>query len=90
MSDNSKILADASKAKLILEDELFQSIFQAMKEHYYTKWLYTLPEEHDKRERFWQAIHILELVKDHLNGFVQNGKLTQAETDQIAYLKSHT
>ena len=90
MSDTSKVLADASRAKALLEDEMLQRIYEGLKATYYQQWFFTLPEEHAKRERFWQAMHILQIVQDHLRTFVEDGKTEKAHLDQVAYLKSHT
>ena len=50
--------------------------------------LYTMPEETDKRERLWQAVHIVGKVRDNLKLILNGGRLAQAEIDNVAFLQT--
>jgi len=42
----------------------------------------------EKRERLWQAVHVVGKVRDHLKMLLDGGKLAQAELDNVAFLQT--
>ena len=88
MSDNSKILADASQAQLLLENEMLQDAFKILQETYTNALIDTLVEETAKREHLWKAIHAVGKVRDHLRIILEGGKLTRRELDELAYMQT--
>ncbi len=84
----AKALSDAGHAQRLLNDEVLMSTFDSLRTTYLDAMLYTMPEETIKRERLWQAVHIVGKVKDHLKMLLDGGKLAQAELDNVAFLQT--
>ena len=83
-----KSLSDAAHANRLLNDEFLMGAFESLRATYLDAMLYTMPEETQKRERLWQAVHIVGKVKDHLKTLLDGGKLAQAELDNVAFLQT--
>ena len=88
MKERSKILGDAARAHALLEDEMIKEIWAKLEADYRQAWLYTQSDDVAKRERLWQAIHILKLVQSHLRTIVHDGKVAQSDIDAVTYLKT--
>lgn len=89
MSDKlAKALGDAAHARRLLDDEFLMGIFDSLDAQYMTALRYTLVNETDKRDRLWQAAHIVGKVKEHLKILLDGGKLAQAELDNVAFLQT--
>lgn len=89
MSDKlAKAIGDAAHAGRLLNDEFLMNSFETLRTTYLNAMLYTMPEETEKRERLWQAIHIVGKVRDHLKITLDGGKLAQAELDNVAFLQT--
>ena len=83
-----KAIRDAAHAKVLLNDEFLMNIFDQLRSTYMDAMLYTMPEETSKRERLWQATHVVGKVKDQLKIILDGGKIAQAEIDNIAFLQT--
>ena len=84
----AKALSDAAHANRLLNDEILMGVFDSLRTTYLEAMLYTMPEEPEKRERLWQAVHVVGKVKDHLKLLLDGGKLAQAELDNVAFLQT--
>ncbi len=74
----------ATRAQLLLDDELLAEAFKGLEESYYTAWRSTMIDDAAGREKLFLAINIVSKVRDHLTAVVNNGKLAAAELRQIA------
>ena len=83
-----KSLSTAAHANRLLNDEFLMGVFESLRSTYLDAMLYTMPEETQKRERLWQAVHIVGKVRDHLKLLIDGGKLAQAELDNVAFLQT--
>ncbi len=86
MSDENKLIRDVGKAvraRQLLEDEMLVEAFKMLEEAYTLKWRSTLIHDAPAREKLFLAVNIVGKVRDHLAYAVTNGKLAQAELDQI-------
>lgn len=86
MSDDKlqKAIGDGARAKALLDNEALAGAFEALQRDYTTAWLNTAARDTEGRERLWQAIQIVGLVRGHLSRVVTNGKIAQAELEQLA------
>jgi hypothetical protein len=73
----------ASRAKALLDDDMLQEAFDSLDAAYVKAWRDSDPRDDDGRQRLWQAIQVLGKVRGHLVSVVNNGKLAQAEIDQL-------
>jgi hypothetical protein len=78
--------ARASRAKLLLENELLIESFKALEAAYTEAWRNTTIDDVTGREKLFLAINVVGKVRDHLNSVITNGVLAQKELDQIATL----
>jgi len=88
--DEIKALQAESKgmrAQELLQNEILQEVFQTLKNDYIEKWKTTSARDSDARERLWQAVNIVDLVKDHIRYIVDKGKLSTKELAKIKYPK---
>jgi hypothetical protein len=67
------------KAAELLENELLQEAFAKLEANYIEAWRNSRPMDEKAREKLWQAINIVGLVRDHLTRLVNGGKLAQKE-----------
>lgn len=89
MSDAIALTADAARgarAERLLADELLQEAFSELEAAYTQAWRDSLVRETEARERLWQAVQIVGKVKAHLEGIAQDGKIAQANLDEIERL----
>jgi len=73
----------ASRAQQLLDDELIQECFKTLEDSYTSAWRATTINDVSAREKLFLAINIVGKVRDHLINIVQNGKLAQAELQQL-------
>ena len=86
--DEAKLLADTAKAdraNSLLDNETLKEAFDYLEAKYMEAWRNTgiSVDESYKRERLFQAVNILGLVKDHLRRVVDGGKLAKVQIDAI-------
>lgn len=87
MSNENKLIRDASRAiraRQLLEDEMLVDAFKTLEEAYLSGWRRTTIEDVAGREKLFLAVNIVGKVRDHLAAAVTNGKLAQAELNEIA------
>jgi len=89
MTDEIALTKDAERglnAERLLGDELLAEAFAALEADYIAAWKATAARDSDARERLWQALQIVGLVKSHLAAIVSSGRLAQRELDDVARL----
>lgn len=87
MSDDDKLQSAISKgarAEALLRDETLLGAFAGLEADYIKAWRQTAARDTDARERLWQAVQVVGLVKDHLNSVASSGKLAQRELNDLA------
>jgi hypothetical protein len=75
--------AKAMRAQALLEDELLAEAFDALEANYTSAWRRTTIDDAAGREKLFLAINIVGKVRDHLSSVVANGKLAQAELNEL-------
>ena len=76
-------VARAAQAKALLENELVAEAFARLDADYLAAWRGSGPRDGEARERLWLAIQVLGKVREHLGLVVVNGRLAQAELNQL-------
>jgi hypothetical protein len=87
MSNENNLIRDAGRAvraRQLLEDEMLVDAFKMLEEAYTLGWRNTLAGDTAAREKLFLAVNIAGKVRDHLAAAVTNGKLAQAELNEIA------
>lgn len=74
----------ALRARQLLDDELLVDGFKMLEEGYTLAWRNTHVGDTDAREKLFLAVNIIGKVRQHLATAVTNGKLAQAELNEIA------
>lgn len=83
MSDEA-LQRDVSRgyqAKALLENEFLKETFQYLKQSYVDAWMESRTPE--MRESNWYSIHALQRFNDHLVTVLRDGKLAQAQIEQM-------
>lgn len=74
----------AARAQRLLDDELLQEAFKSMDAEFIEKWRVTPVRDTEARERLWQAVNIVSLVRDYLGRAIINGRVAQRDLDELA------
>jgi hypothetical protein len=72
------------RAKALIENDLLQEAFARLEADYIAAWRSSPARDTDARERLWQAVNVLGLVRAHIAVMVSSGKLAQRELDDLA------
>ena len=86
MSNDDRLhdaLGRASRAQDLLRSELLIEAFKTLEDSYTAAWRASTVDQVNAREKLFLAINIVGKVRDHLTNVVQNGKLAQAELQQL-------
>jgi hypothetical protein len=87
MTDAGKLerqIERRARAEVLMRDELLVEAFTVLEAAYYEGWKNSKPGETAARERLWQAAQIVPIVRAHLTLAIENGKVAQAELDEVA------
>jgi hypothetical protein len=76
-----------ARAQALLDNSLLREVFSYLEAEYLTAWRNTRVSETGAREKLWQAVHIVNLVRDHLTKFVTDGRIATRDLASIKYLK---
>ncbi|HLH72676.1 MAG TPA: hypothetical protein VKX96_05275 [Chloroflexota bacterium] len=76
--------AKAARAQELLDNELLSEAFKGLEDSYTTAWRATSIEDVAAREKLFLAINVIGKVRDHLSSIVTNGRLAQAELQELA------
>jgi hypothetical protein len=77
-------LSRAARAQSLLSNELLAEAFTRLDTEYLKAWRITPARDVAAREKLWQAVNVVALVRDHLAKIVSDGKLAQAELSMRA------
>lgn len=84
MTDNLHLdTSRGARAEELLRSELVTEAFDQLETVYVEAWKSTKPLDTEARERLWQAYQIVGKVRSHLIGVAEDGKLAQAELNEI-------
>lgn len=85
MSDDKLLDATtrAAHAQGLLGDEILQEAFKSLEDAYTAAWRASTIDQVAQREKLFLAINVVGKVKDHLIAIVNNGKLAQAELNEL-------
>lgn len=73
----------AAKAQAELESPVIAEAFDALEAAYVEAWKNTAPGDVPGRERAWTALTVITRVKGHMARMISDGRVAQAELDQI-------
>src|SRR5882762_10296624 len=73
----------AVKAEALLSDQLLAGAFTSLEEAYGRAWRATTIDDVVAREKLFLAINIVGKVRDHLGAVIADGKLAQAELNEL-------
>jgi hypothetical protein len=68
----------------LLDNELLAEAFTALEASYISAWRATGIDDSSGREKLFLAINIVGKVRDHLASFVANGKMAEAELQELS------
>jgi hypothetical protein len=87
LSNEDQLIRDASRAvraRQLLDDEMLTDAFKTLEDAYMSGWRRTTIDDVAGREKLFLAVNIVAKIRDHLAAAVTNGKLAQAELNEIA------
>jgi hypothetical protein len=79
----TRLTASLKHARAIVDYEAFTYL----NDEYLRAWRNTRVKDTEAREKLWQAIHIVQLVHDHLNKWAIDGRIASKDLASIKYLK---
>ncbi len=77
-------VARSDRAAGLLRDDLLTETFAKLEKDYIEAWRQSPARDTDGRERLWQAVNIVEKVRDHLFKILNDGKLAKRQLDEFA------
>ncbi len=83
----AKAEEDGAHAQELLRSELLNNCFDTLKKEYIDYWKITHVNDEKGRERLWQAVNIVEKVKEQLQKIAANGRLASKDLASIKTLK---
>ncbi|VIO77373.1 hypothetical protein [Bradyrhizobium ivorense] len=75
--------AKGVRAETLLDNELLTEAFGTLEQGYISAWRATTIDDVSAREKLFLAINIVGKVRDHLGAAIANGKLAQAELNEL-------
>ena len=75
---------EMAQAVQLLNNEFLWKQFDNLKQDYITAWQITPARDSDGRERLWQAVQVVALVKQNLQTVLDAGKLAKQDLDRLA------
>jgi ribonuclease HI len=80
----TKATEKSAQAQRLLTDPLYVESFNALEAQLIQAWIASDPRDADGRERCWLAVHANRKQRDYFASFVNNGKMAQAQLDELA------
>lgn len=75
--------ARAAHAEALMADPLLNEAFDAVEAIYIEHWRTTRSDQSAERERLWDAITMLRIVKEHLSAFAIEGALLERDVHAL-------
>jgi len=83
MSNLQKEIERGSRAKNIIEDDLFIETFQILKDSYQEAIFQTAPNDDEGRLKIYLAYQILGKVENHFRVTMETGKLASRQLEEL-------
>jgi hypothetical protein len=80
----NEAMSRAARAEQLLGNELLAEAFVKLDADYVRAWRVTPARDVAAREKLWQAVNVVALVRDHLTKMISDGRLAQAELNMRA------
>jgi hypothetical protein len=80
----AKATEKAAQAQRLLDDKMLKEAFETLERAYIERWRATGIDDVTGREKLFLATNVIGKVKDHLTAIVSDGKVAQAELDNLA------
>ena len=77
-------ISRGARAEALLHNDLLREAFAKLEADYIDAWRTSPARDVDGRERLWQAINIVGLVRGHIVTIVNDGKLSQRQLNDLA------
>jgi hypothetical protein len=74
----NKAAAKGMRAQRLLDDPIFQEAFDQIEAAYIEKWKSSSARDDDARQRLWQGVQILGIVKENIKQFAKDGRVAAA------------
>lgn len=74
-----KRIYDGNRAKEILENEVFQAVFQQIKQEFTEQWQQSPARDSEGREKLWMMLKLAEKFEAMVKTTLETGKLAQLE-----------
>jgi hypothetical protein len=78
-------ISRGARAEALIKNELLQEAFKKLEDDYVAAWKTWPAADAAGRERLWQAVNVLDKVKDHLARVVADGKVAQRQLNELAH-----
>lgn len=86
MNDNLETaISRGSRAEALLKSELLQEAFKKLEDDYLAAWKSWPASDTAGRERLWQAVNVLDKVRDHFVKVVNDGKLARRQLSDLIH-----
>lgn len=72
-------LHDGSRAKEVLENEIYQAAWAGLRQEIIDQWTNSPARDADGREKLWTCLKLLERVQGSLQTTMETGRLAQLE-----------
>lgn len=89
MSDEARLnemTARATRVQELLDNEILTEAFETLGKSYIEAWRATTISDVAGREKLFLAINVVGKVRDHLASAVANGRLAEAELNELAQM----
>ena len=88
MNEVEQEIRDGDRAKQLLEDPLFQKIFDELEKQYFETWKGADPSDSKGREVLWQLLWSTEQVRNFFNVIMDRGEIHKTDISRSMKRKS--
>ena len=85
--DNTLKAARGAQAQALLDNDIFKEAIKTLHDDYISAWKRASVKDIDGKERLWQAVNILEKIKEQIGKVVSDGKIASQDLSRIKTLK---
>jgi hypothetical protein len=78
-----RVVAQAERARAIIDDPLLVGAFEALDARYLMKWRYSPADQPEMRERIWLYLQAIAEVRAELNTVLNDGTMAKAALDEM-------
>ena len=73
----------ATKARLLLDDQMLQDALKAIEKEVFDQWMQCPARDKDGKEALWQLAKTAQKFRGVLTGYIETGKLATAQLSQF-------